>query len=154
MDRAHLPPRQGWRVGKPGRPPRIFRPWMDEKRSTGVAFSLVTFSWPRKRKSPARMGCARKKTGMSADCVTSKVTGSRLSPGRQMMDCEFCARASPIRPSGIPCKRGKKQSKQHDIELLLPVLLLGLEADRLPDEGLQLGDGGRFFLQHASDHFR
>ena len=43
----------GGRVGKPGRPARIFRPWMDEKRSTGVAFSLVTFSWPRKRKLPA-----------------------------------------------------------------------------------------------------
>jgi hypothetical protein len=50
MDRAHLPPRQGWRVGKPGRPEWIFRPWMDEKRSTGVAFSLATFSWRRKRK--------------------------------------------------------------------------------------------------------
>jgi len=31
MDRAHLPPRQGWRVGRPGRSLRIFRPWMDEK---------------------------------------------------------------------------------------------------------------------------
>ena len=65
MDCAHLPPRQGWRVGKPGRPERIFRPWMDEKRSTGVAFSLVTFSWPGKRKLPARPGGARKTTWTS-----------------------------------------------------------------------------------------
>ena len=59
------PPRQGWRVGKPGRPARIFRPWMDEKRSTGVAFLLVTSLWPNKEKLPARAGCARKRTGMS-----------------------------------------------------------------------------------------
>ena len=64
-DCAHLPPRQGWRVGKPGRPARIFRPWMDEKRSTGVAFLLVTSLWPNKEKLPARAGCARKRTGMS-----------------------------------------------------------------------------------------
>jgi hypothetical protein len=38
-DCAHLPPRQEWRVGKPGRAARIFRPWMDEKRSAGWLFS-------------------------------------------------------------------------------------------------------------------
>src|SRR6185437_4619590 len=65
MDCAHLPPRQGWRVGKPGRPSRTFRPRMDEKRSTGVAFLLVTSLWPSKEKSPARLGGVRKKTRMS-----------------------------------------------------------------------------------------
>src|SRR6185437_16330754 len=61
MDRAHLPPRQGWRVGKPGRPSRIFRPWMDEKRSTGVAFLGATFLWPSKERWLARPGGGRKK---------------------------------------------------------------------------------------------
>src|SRR5690348_10279287 len=79
MDCAHLPSRHGRRVGKPGRPERTFRPWMDEKRSTGVAFSLVTFSWPRKRKLPARRGGARKKAGMPARlCMQDVCTG--LSP--------------------------------------------------------------------------
>src|SRR5690242_5570529 len=65
MDCAHLPPRQGRRVGKPGRTARIFRPWMDEKRSTGVAFLLVTSLWPGKEKLPVRPGGGRKKTGTS-----------------------------------------------------------------------------------------
>src|SRR5690242_5356481 len=65
MDCAHLPPRHGRRGGKPGRSSRIFRPWMDEKRSTGVAFLLVTSLWPNKEKLPARARCARNKTRMS-----------------------------------------------------------------------------------------
>ncbi|MES2403018.1 MAG: hypothetical protein V4567_01615, partial [Pseudomonadota bacterium] len=40
---------------------RIFRPWMDEKRSTGVAFLWATFLWPRKERWPARPGGGRKK---------------------------------------------------------------------------------------------
>jgi len=38
--------------------------WMREGRVRGVAFSLVTFSWPRKRKSHARPGGERKKAWM------------------------------------------------------------------------------------------
>ena len=34
-DCAHLPPRQGWRVGKPGRAARIFRPWMTKNAAPG-----------------------------------------------------------------------------------------------------------------------
>src|SRR5690242_10846549 len=65
MDCAHLPPRHGRRGGKPGRSSRIFRPWMDEKRSTGVAFLLVTSLWPNKEKLPAPPGGAREKTWTS-----------------------------------------------------------------------------------------
>src|SRR5579875_1362610 len=50
--------------------------------------------------------------------------------------------------------RERNHSKQHDIELLLRVLLLRLEADRLADEGFQFGDRRRFLFQHARDHAR
>src|SRR5690348_9210584 len=47
-----------------------------------------------------------------------------------------------------------RRSEQNHIELLLPILLLGLETDRLADEGFQLGDRRRFFLQHPPHHRR
>src|SRR6185437_834168 len=73
----------------PGGRTRILSTWMCSGRVRGVAFSLlrascpppfgppsafsrvpdarvVTFSWPSKRKSPARPGGARNKTGMSS----------------------------------------------------------------------------------------
>jgi hypothetical protein len=85
-DCAHLPPRHGGRVGKPGRPERIFHPRMDEKRSTGVAFLLVTSLWPSKEKSPARPGGVRKKTWTSLvikrECVSSPALRAPSPEGR------------------------------------------------------------------------
>src|SRR5574337_661964 len=49
----------------PGGRERTRSPWMDTGRVRGVAFSLVTFSWPRKRKSHALPGGGRKETWMS-----------------------------------------------------------------------------------------
>src|SRR6185312_12382614 len=49
----------------PGGRSRILSTGMCSGRVRGVAFSLVTFSWPHKRKSPAPPGGARKKTGTS-----------------------------------------------------------------------------------------
>jgi hypothetical protein len=80
MDCAHLPPRQGWRVGKPGRPARTFRPWMDEKRSTGVAFLWATFLWPCKERWLARPGGGRKKTGKSMFESMEHQNGFRPAP--------------------------------------------------------------------------
>ncbi len=48
----------------PGVRERTRSAWMREGRIRGVAFSLVTFSWPLKRKSHARPGGGRKKAGM------------------------------------------------------------------------------------------
>ena len=49
----------------PGGRERIRSTWTCGGRVRGVAFSLVPFSWPHKRKSPARPGGAREKTRMS-----------------------------------------------------------------------------------------
>src|SRR5579875_1503640 len=46
---------------EPVRAERTFRPGMDEKRGTGVAFLWATFLWPRKERWHARLGGARKK---------------------------------------------------------------------------------------------
>src|SRR5690348_12789398 len=45
-------------------------------------------------------------------------------------------------------------SEQDHIELLLRVLLLGLETDGLADEGFQFGHRARVLLQDARDHAR
>src|SRR5690606_40610535 len=45
-------------------------------------------------------------------------------------------------------------SKQHDIELFLQVLLVGLEADRLAEELLQLRHRRRFLVGDAADDLR
>ena len=44
--------------------------------------------------------------------------------------------------------------EQHDIVLLLRIMLLGLKADRLADELLELGDRGVLFFENAVDDFR
>ena len=120
---ASSPQAHGCAFGEPRRPLANPEHRMCEGRVRGVAFLWATFLWPRKERWLARPGGGRKKTGTPRDGVAS---------------------AFPIRPLGtFPRMRGKETqaSEQHDIELLLPVLLLGLEADRLPDEGFQLGDG-------------
>src|SRR6185312_15488513 len=82
----------------PGGRARILSTWMCSGRVRGVAFSLVTFSWLRKRKLPAPPGGARKKTGMSQlpkrrHWITRAIPGARPSGRLRRSRLQSCKRS-------------------------------------------------------------
>ncbi len=91
----------------PGIRERTRSAWMREGRVRGVAFSLVTFSWPRKRKSHARPGGARNPTWMSVLHDDSLGQWIPACAGMTKHD-EPRRDGAPVRPSAtFPRTQGK-----------------------------------------------
>src|SRR6185312_14561849 len=102
----------------PGGRSRTRSTWMCGGRVRGVAFSLVTFSWPCKRKLPGRPGGGRKETGMSEWLPWQHQDGFRVPrfarPRNDDRKVVSVARVRTLtRPSGTLSRRERDSSVKH-----------------------------------------